>query len=184
MYAARRLHVNQVDHQSPDGRYTVEVTREGKPVAGLKSDRITVVEEEVMYWCKANHIHGWFVNNVQDGLDDCKTYYVDEEVLRVLLSTCDKVIEASKLVDGRVFAGTYWEAGMAKPEERWVPGMVIQDPTVAKELLPTQDGCFFGNREYDAGYLKEVVRTRDWAERMLADYESGESSDIYYSSSW
>ena len=27
--------------------------------------------KEVMYWRKANYIHNWFVENIQNGSDDC-----------------------------------------------------------------------------------------------------------------
>lgn len=29
---------------------------------------------EVAYWRKANHIHNWFVQNIQDGIDDLLDY--------------------------------------------------------------------------------------------------------------
>lgn len=48
---------------------------------------------EAMYWRKANAIHGWFVDNVQDGQDDCKEYYVSVERLRELIQTCLQVVE-------------------------------------------------------------------------------------------
>lgn len=184
MYATRRFYVKQWDHQSADERYTVQVARGGKPVPGLQPERIAAVEEEVMYWRKANHIHTWFVDNVQYGEDNCREYEVPCEVLRQLLSVCKKVIKASKLVDGMVWMGTYWAPGMDKAEERREPGKVIQDPTVAKALLPTRDGCFFGNIEYDEEYLDEVVRTRDWAASMLADCKAGVPGDITYRASW
>ena len=37
--------------------------------------------EEVGYWRKANQIHKWFVDNVQDGVDDCGEYKVTKEQL-------------------------------------------------------------------------------------------------------
>ena len=43
-----------------------------------------VVGFEVCYWRKANQIHNWFVENVQDGDDDCRDYYVSEEDLEEL----------------------------------------------------------------------------------------------------
>jgi hypothetical protein len=52
------------------------------------------VNIQVMYWRKANHIHNWFVQNVQDGEDDCKTYHVSRNQLKELLETCEKVLTA------------------------------------------------------------------------------------------
>jgi hypothetical protein len=184
MHAARRLYVKQWEHESPDERYTVQVAYGGKPVAGIQSDRISAVEEDVMYWRKANHIHGWFVDNVQGGNDDCKTYYVDWDKLRELLARCKEVMKASKLVDGMVLVAMRWKPDDNAWEERREPGKVVKDPTVAKKLLPTREGFFFGCDEYDEDYLDEVVRTRDWAERMLADNDAGVPGEIHYSSSW
>jgi len=47
--------------------------------------------DEVGYWRKTNQIHNWFVNNVQDGEDDCRTTLVEKEELQELLDTCKKV---------------------------------------------------------------------------------------------
>src|SRR5690606_5310232 len=105
MYAARRFYTKQWDHQKPEERYTVQIALGGKPIPGIKPELISVVDEEVMYWRKANHIHGWFVDNVQNGQDDCQQYEVDEYMLFELLSVCEKVIEASELVDGMVYNG-------------------------------------------------------------------------------
>jgi hypothetical protein len=47
------------------------------------------------------------------------------------------------------------------------PGRVTEDPTVAKQILPTRAGFFFGNTEYDERYLNDVRMTHAWAIRML-----------------
>lgn len=51
------------------------------------------VEPTVAYWRKANAIHKWFVDNVQDGVDNCSRYYTDRDDLRQLVSLCEKVLE-------------------------------------------------------------------------------------------
>lgn len=48
--------------------------------------------EEVGYWRKANAIHRWFVENIQDGVDDCGQYEVEKEKLEELLGVCQEVI--------------------------------------------------------------------------------------------
>ena len=48
---------------------------------------------EVGYWRKANAIHRWFVENVQNGKDDCGTYWVDREKLKELKALCEKVLK-------------------------------------------------------------------------------------------
>lgn len=56
------------------------------------------VKVKVGYWRKANQIHNWFVNEVQDGEDNCKEYYVTREKLEELLQVC-KDVKASKHPD-------------------------------------------------------------------------------------
>jgi hypothetical protein len=46
------------------------------------------------YWRKANAIHKWFIDNVQNGEDNCGRYYVDREKLRELIDLCRKVMES------------------------------------------------------------------------------------------
>lgn len=184
MYAARRTYVKQWDHQPARERYSVKVTRGGKPVTGIQPESISFVEEEVMYWRKANHIHGWFVANVQNGEDDCGRYEISTNQLRQLLDTCERVIESSRLVDGQVHAGTEWNAEHPNGRQIYEPGKVIEDPTVARELLPTQEGFFFGSQQYDERYLEDVVATCDWVRRMLDDEERGAPGYFVYSSSW
>jgi hypothetical protein len=70
------------------------------------------------YWRKANQIHKWFVDNVQDGNDNCGEYYVSHSQLQELLTTCRQALfkkDPSELPPqaGFFFGGTdideyYW----------------------------------------------------------------------------
>jgi hypothetical protein len=71
---------------------------------------------EVAYWRKANHIHDWFVKNVQGGEDDCGYYYVDIEQLEELVTLCkaviadkDKAPELMATKAGFFFGGTDYD---------------------------------------------------------------------------
>jgi hypothetical protein len=46
------------------------------------------------YWRKANHIHGWFVKNVQNGVDDCGEYYVPRQLLVELIGVCTLLLSS------------------------------------------------------------------------------------------
>ena len=48
------------------------------------------------YWRKANHIHKWFVDNVQDGVDNCAEYLVSVEDLEKLLALVNEVLTHTK----------------------------------------------------------------------------------------
>lgn len=52
------------------------------------------LEVPVAYWRKANHIHSWFVSNVQDDVDDCKAYGVGTDQLEELAKLCAEVCAA------------------------------------------------------------------------------------------
>jgi len=74
------------------------------------------IEISAMYWRKANHIHDWFVNNVQNANDDCGKYYVSREQLKELADLCEQVLadpdSASEILpttDGFFFGGTEYD---------------------------------------------------------------------------
>lgn len=51
------------------------------------------------YWRKANQIHNWFVENVQDGDDDCNKYWVTRKQLEKLKATCEEVLAHKELAE-------------------------------------------------------------------------------------
>jgi len=74
------------------------------------------VKFEVGYWRKANHIHTWFVKNVQDGEDKCDSYPVSKKQLLELKKQCLIVIKDKKKSDeilptseGFFFGGTEYD---------------------------------------------------------------------------
>ena len=132
---------------------------------------------ETGYWRKANAIHKWFVDNVQDGEDDCKEYYVDESKLKELLDVVNKVLDASKLVSWKVNNG--WTVENGEKKYNVEDGKLIEDSTVAQELLPCAEGFFFGSTDYDEGYYNDLVDTKKIIETALQSSDSH-----YYHSSW
>lgn len=106
------------------------------------------IEIEAGYWRKANHIHKWFVDHVQDGEDDCGTYSVNREQLTELLELCQRVLGFRYL---------------------------------ANELLPTQEGFFFGATSYDDGYYQDIEHTIQVLEDAL---KLPESWNFQYHASW
>lgn len=111
---------------------------------------------EVGYWRKANQIHHWFVENVQDGEDDCKEYRVTYDQLRQLHDLCEQILE--------------------EPNEK-------KRLKLAKDLLPTQEGFFFGTTDYDEYYFEELKDTVEILENLFKE-EDAEEADYVYSSSW
>ena len=146
---------------------------------GIQQEKISEITEEVGYWRKANAIHQWFVEHVQEDVDDCKDYYVEKEQLEELLKTVNEVLKASELIEGDVTNG-YTSKGDGKGMQPNIEkGKIIKDPTVAQKLLPIQEGFFFGGTDYDEYYYKTLIETKKILEEALKLEGS-----YYYRSSW
>lgn len=118
MYLEARRFVSGYSHSGADEN---EMFRQIVDTVGMldaHDERFATVSVNVAYWRKANAIHEWFVKNVQDGEDDCKTYYVSREKLIELEELCRRVVEsgepevAAKLLptaSGFFFGGTDYD---------------------------------------------------------------------------
>lgn len=116
MYLYKKSYVKNWDHMTPENRHNITIEKGGKLRTDIKPDRICYIVEEVAYWRKANHIHKWFVENCQDGIDDCRSAYVSREQLQELLDVCKQVrddhSEADELLptqSGFFFGGTEYD---------------------------------------------------------------------------
>ena len=136
---------------------------------------------EVGYWRKANAIHKWFVENVQNDVDNCAYYEVDKEQLKVLLGICKTIKSKCKMEKGYIKNGETLNGG------KWCPimeeGEYIANPEVAEELLPTQDGFFFGSTNYDQWYMADIDDTINILTKALETTDFDREM-IVYSSSW
>ena len=89
-----------------------EVVKNVNP-ANLGSFELKFIEFEIGYWRKANQIHDWFVQNVQEGKDDCSNYYVPLFKLKELKALCEEVLNDHSLAKEKLsprkgfFFGTY-----------------------------------------------------------------------------
>jgi hypothetical protein len=145
MYLTKKNYIGaKFEHNHITGK--IELFQDGKPI-NINLNRVTYIIEEIGYWCKANAIHGWFVENVQDGNNDCNEYYVSDEQIQELLNIVNKILENNSL---------------------------------AEELLSTQTGFFFGETDYDEYYFEELENTRKILENALKE----EDGEIYYQASW
>lgn len=106
-----------------------------KFTGGRKPKEITFM---LGYWRKANAIHNWFVENVQDEEDDCEEYLVQFSELVKLRDDCKEALDNKnpdilEPVSGFFFGSTatddwYWEE-IKKTYELMVE--LCQDPDIA-----------------------------------------------------
>lgn len=93
MYLTKKTYVKNWSYMDKEERHSISVKLGGKARKDIKPSRISSIEESIITWRKANHIHKWFVDNVQNGEDDCKEYYVSRDSLIELADLCQDVIE-------------------------------------------------------------------------------------------
>jgi len=142
MYLNKRVYVGAgFDHRQVKG--TIDLTAYGEKIP-VRFERVSEIVEEVGYWRKANAIHKWFVDNVQDGNDDCRDYYVSIEKLEDLLDTCKKVMPRGKLNYDK-----------------------------ALELLPPESGFFFGSTDIDKYYEEDIKKTIKILKEALKESKEG-----------
>jgi hypothetical protein len=110
-----------------------------------------------IYWRKANAVHGWFVDNCQDGVDECQETPVHPEQLAALHSTCQRALAA-------------YAAG---------------DLDVAAEILSPRAGFFFGSTDVDEFWAQDVEHTVREIERVItAAARIDGVVEFSYRSSW
>jgi len=60
---------------------------------------------------------------------------------------------------------------------------VQADHTLADQLLPTADGCFFGSLQYDEWYFNDVDRAVELFDTIINNFNFGKY-DLIYQASW
>jgi hypothetical protein len=138
MYLNKRTYVQQWEHQKPEHKYEVVVTKGGEPT-NINPKKVKYIIEEAGYWRKQNQIHRWFVENIQNGTDDCGEYYVSKAHLETLLELCEKVKADNTLADellpgvsGFFFGGTEYD--------EWYFNGIDNTIEILKEALEDENG--------------------------------------------
>ena len=142
------------------------------------------LETEVAYWRKANAIHAYFVDAVQDGEDDCDFHHeVTPDVLRDLKDRCRKIIESTVMVNSKIKNGMRYDFDTGTWKDIMEEGKVVINPDVCRRLLPTESGCFFGSTDYDEWYIEDITYTYDTCDRLLRETDFDHEM-LFYVSSW
>ena len=132
-------------------------------------EKIVAIVEEVCYWRKVNCVHQWFVDNVQDGEDDCGSYNVNVEELVELAKLC-------MAVHGHYLGNKNNHGAPKKKAQKF-----------AEEKLPVQHGFFFGSNEYDKQYFLDIEKTIDMLNPLILELLNVDNKMhqwLKYSSSW
>lgn len=115
----------------------------GKLFPEIRGARVNEISAEFKYWRKANAIHKWFVDNVQEGVDECQETYVPVEKLYELRDICSAVMaspdQASTLLPsqgGFFFGGTDYDEGYfddVRSTLNWLNDFLLKDAVKAMD---------------------------------------------------
>lgn len=131
---------------------------------------------ECGYWRKSNQIHNWFVQNVQDGEDNCEEHEVSRKQLIELKELCEKIV---KILSEQKRVKTMVKSRF--DEKEYEHELYTQTEEI-EDLLPTKQGFFFGGYEYDEYYLDDMNNTIEIINKCLKDFD--DDWDFSYRSSW
>lgn len=102
------------------------------------------VSFEVAYWRKVNAIHKWFVDNVQEGEDNCGRYYVARYLLEDLLNLCQEVLDKPELAEDLLPTCGGFFFGPEEYGEYYIQGLEETVHQINKALaLPENDFSFY-----------------------------------------
>ena len=118
---------------------------------------MTYIEEEAIYWRKANAIHRWFVIEAGEGNDDCTPIHVTIEELTELRDKCLEVLE-----------------DRSKAEE------IL--PTMSGFFFGSTeyDKYYFADLKMTADDLTHLLK----ADEKLKQWNNKHSVEYWYSASW
>lgn len=152
MYLIKKSYVKNWGFYTPEERTNITIEKNGEKHPTIKPERISNIVEEVGSWRKFNALHNWFVHNCQNGVDDCKEYYLTIESFVKVIGVLKEVIK-------------YKTGGAPKPDD----------------LFPNVSGFFFGDTSYSEFYYEEVERTIEMLENLLKE-DDGNGDYYYKSS--
>jgi hypothetical protein len=151
MYLNKEVYVGaNHSHRNVKGVIYITEGNDNKLIK-VNFDKISEIVERQAHWRKANSIHRWFVTNIQDGVDNCAKFDVSYEQLCKLRTIC-KELYAKK------------DAGNFKK--------------LAAEILPSQEGFFFGPISYGDWYKDDLKHTIDQLSNLDKD------ASYTYQASW
>ena len=142
MYLEKRTDVRLWNFQKPEEQFEVVVKKGGVTYPKINAEKVTTIVEELGYWRKANQIHRWFVDNVQDGVDNCGEYFVPISSLEQLLELCLAVKLDHSQAEELLPAASGFFFGNTDYNE-WYYNDIDHTIVVLKEALSDKDASYY-----------------------------------------
>ena len=142
MYLEKRTDVRLWNFQKPEEQFEVIVKKGGVTYPKFNPEKVSTVVEEIGYWRKANQIHKWFVDNVQNGVDNCGEYFTPISSLEKLLELCEKVKADNTLAETLLPTASGFFFGGEEYDE-WYFKDIDLTIEVLKEALSDKDASYY-----------------------------------------
>jgi len=143
MYLTKEIYIGaNYEHRKVKGSINLTSGDNSKPIE-IDVSKISEIIEAVGYWRKANAIHNWFVENVQNGVDECQRSWVSLDKLLELRKACE---DTKKILD------TTQPSKIDGDCKTWT------DLKENLPLLPTE-GFFFGSTTIDSWFYQDLEDT-------------------------
>lgn len=124
MYLTKEIYIG-AKHNHRNVNLEIKGTDFSGPIL-VDNKKVRSIIEEVGYWRKANAIHNWFVQNIQDGKDECEKHYVPYEKLTELKKLCEQILETKdhKLIEDKLPPTTGFFFGSTEIDEHYFSDLV------------------------------------------------------------
>lgn len=161
MWLNVRTSLRDWEFEEPEKRQTKEVSTVLEMIGFSRDDidQPTIyVEVPVIYWRKANAVHGWFITNCTDGTDECQPIRVSRETLEHLRNDAMRVLSLRGDIQGVEEAECY---------------------------LPPTPGFFFGSTEINEHYYNDLQYTVEEITKVLNKVPVNDwYTSFIYQASW
>ena len=177
MYLSAKKFVSGYEYQGKEATKPYRDLMTHLGIEGSKDAPSAEVSVNIGYWRKANAIHGWFVRELADGVDECQPINAPREKLEELRKLCIEALAKKPALVAPSNTGKTIEFSSEEVED---VHQVIMDAFAAEQhskefndpndndpLRPTQ-GFFFGGSEKDEWYYQDLVETVSILNEALA----------------
>ena len=195
MYLWAEKHIDSYDYKDDMRVDNPEYDKVNEFVKGLPTAEYggIVIRKCVMYWRKANAVHGWIVRNCANGEDTCQRIDLEREDLIKLRDVCvealkdrDKAVEPdepnlTRKLDAES-PNKFIEAMLSEIIKQHDKDKVTNQATDDNPIPPTE-GFFFGGSAKDKYYYDYLANTAETIGAILASDPNNEYN-YYYRASW
>jgi hypothetical protein len=156
MYLEAKKYVGQNNwsngEPTPNPEYTALVSLAPKGLTDNLQFGGASVALTVGYWRKANAIHGWFVDTLAGGVDECQEIYVPREKLVELRELCASVIKQPAMAGEILPPQSGFFFGSSEIDEWYLNDMQLTIDIIDKVLSAIHEDDYGWSFSYHASW--------------------------------